>query len=80
MQDMRKKTYELLHTKPVSAIQYVLGKVTEGFLISLIILGILNLVFWAACVNLYSAEYANDRMCIYYCGTLKIRFQLFLLF
>lgn len=50
MQDMKKNTYELLHTKPISAAQYVLGKVTGGFLISLIILGILNLVFWAACI------------------------------
>lgn len=50
MQDMKKNTYELLHTKPISATQYVIGKVTGGFLISLIILGILNLVFWAACI------------------------------
>lgn len=50
MQDMKKNTYELLHTKPVSATQYVIGKVSGGFLICLIILGILNLVFWAACL------------------------------
>lgn len=50
MQDMRKNTYELLHTKPVSAVQYVIGKVAGGFLICLMILGILNLVFWAACL------------------------------
>lgn len=50
MQDMRKNTYELLHTKPVGATQYVVGKVAGGFLISVIILGILNLVFWAACI------------------------------
>lgn len=50
MQDMRKNTYELLHTKPISATQYVIGKVTGGFLVGLIILGILNLVFWAACL------------------------------
>lgn len=50
MQDMRKNTYELLHTKPISAAQYVIGKVTGGFLICLMILGILNLVFWAACL------------------------------
>lgn len=49
MQDMRKSTYELLHTKPVSATQYVIGKVAGGFLICLMILGILNLVFWGAC-------------------------------
>ena len=50
MQDMRKNTYELLHTKPISATQYVVGKVAGGFLICLVILGILNLVFWAACM------------------------------
>ncbi len=50
MQDMRKNTYELLHTKPISAAQYVIGKVAGGFLISLLILAILNLVFWAICM------------------------------
>lgn len=50
MQDMRKNTYELLHTKPISATQYVIGKVAGGFLICLLILGILNLVFWMACM------------------------------
>lgn len=50
MQDMRKNTYELLHTKPISATQYIIGKVAGGFLICLVILGILNLVFWAACM------------------------------
>ena len=50
IQDMRKNTYELLHTKPISAMQYVIGKVAGGFLIILLILGILNLVFWAACI------------------------------
>ena len=50
MQDMRKNTYELLHTKPISAAQYIIGKVAGGFLICLLILGILNLVFWVACL------------------------------
>lgn len=50
VQDMRKNTYELLHTKPISAMQYVVGKAAGGFLICLVILGILNLVFWAACM------------------------------
>ncbi len=49
-QDMKKNTYELLHTKPISATQYVIGKVAGGFLICLIILGILNLIFWTACL------------------------------
>ena len=47
-QDMKKNTYELLHTKPVSAWKYVTGKVAGGFLVCVIILAILNLVFWAA--------------------------------
>ena len=50
MQDTRKNTYELLHTKPISATQYVIGKAAGGFLSILMILGILNLVFWAACM------------------------------
>ena len=50
LQDTKKHTYELLHTKPISATQYVIGKVAGGFLISLIILAILNLVFWVACM------------------------------
>ena len=45
-QDTRKTTYELLHTKPVSSWQYVLGKAAGGFLVCCIVLAILNLVFW----------------------------------
>ena len=48
-QDTRKNTYELLHTKPIRAGQYVLGKAAGGFLVCLIVLAILNLIFWAAC-------------------------------
>ena len=47
--DTRKNTYELLHTKPIRAGQYVLGKAAGGFLVCLIVLAILNLIFWAAC-------------------------------
>lgn len=50
IQDTRKNTYELLHTKPISAAQYVIGKVAGGFLNCILILAILNLVFWAACM------------------------------
>ena len=32
-QDMRKNTYELLHTKPMTAFQYIAGKISSGFLI-----------------------------------------------
>lgn len=49
MQDTRKHTYELLHTKPVGAGSYVLGKILGGFSVCLITLGILNLVFFALC-------------------------------
>ena len=33
IQDTRKSTYELLHTKPVTAIQYICGKVISLSLI-----------------------------------------------
>lgn len=46
LQDTRKATYELLHTKPIRAGQYVAGKAAGGFFICLMVLGILNLVFW----------------------------------
>lgn len=49
-QDTRKSTYELLHTKPVGAGRYVLGKAAGGFAVCLLVLLILNLVFWAACL------------------------------
>ena len=49
MQDTRKNTYELLHTKPVSAASYLLGKVGGGFAVCLIILAILNLIFFILC-------------------------------
>ena len=55
MQDMRKNTYELLHTKPVSPAQYVIGKTAGGFLVCLLILGIMNLVFYTAC-RIYTAD------------------------
>ncbi|XCP86374.1 ABC transporter permease subunit [Roseburia hominis] len=47
-QDTRKNTYELLHTKPVTAGQYVAGKTAGGFLVCLLVLAILNLLFWGA--------------------------------
>ena len=50
MQDTRKHTYELLHTKPVSSGKYVAGKAAGGFLICLFALVILNLVFWVLCL------------------------------
>ena len=49
MQDTRKNTYELLHTKPVSAGNYLLGKVGGGFAVCLITLIILNMIFFGLC-------------------------------
>mgnify|MGYP001046988601 CR=1 FL=1 len=50
MQDTRRNTYELLHTKPVSAGKYLSGKVVGGFVVCLIILAVLNLVFFGLCL------------------------------
>lgn len=49
MQDTRKNTYELLHTKPVSASNYIVGKIAGGFTVCLIALAVLNLFFWLLC-------------------------------
>lgn len=45
----KKHTYELLHTKPVTTGKYVLGKVSAGFTICLLVLAILNILFWILC-------------------------------
>ncbi len=50
MQDTRKNTYELLHTKPVSAGSYLSGKVGGGFAVCLITLAVLNLIFFGICL------------------------------
>ena len=49
-QDTRKYTYELLHTKPIKAESYVIGKVGGGFCVCLFTLGILNIFFWILCI------------------------------
>ena len=49
MQDTRENTYELLHTKPVSAGKYLLGKVGGGFVVCLMVLAALNLIFFGLC-------------------------------
>ena len=54
-QDTKKHTYELLHTKPVTAEKYVLGKVSAGFTVCLIALAILNILFWSLCL-LYTRD------------------------
>lgn len=48
IQDMKKSTYELLHTKPIRAGKYVLGKVLGGFLTCSFVLGLLCAVFYVA--------------------------------
>lgn len=50
LQDTKKHTYELLHTKPLSAGKYVAGKVGAGFCICLFTLAVLNLLFWILCL------------------------------
>lgn len=50
IQDTRKNTYELLHTKPVSAGKYIVGKAGGGFFMCLIPLAVLNLTFWILCI------------------------------
>lgn len=49
LQDTRKNTYELLHTKPVKAWQYVLGKITGGFLVMAGVVFLLNIIFFVLC-------------------------------
>ncbi len=49
LQDTRKNTYELLHTKPVSAGKYVAGKIGGGFASCLAVLAVLDLIFWLLC-------------------------------
>lgn len=49
LRDTSSKTYELLHTKPISAGQYIMGKIAGGFLVSFLIIGILNVIFMILC-------------------------------
>ena len=55
LQDTKRHTYELLHTKPISAGKYVLGKVSAGFIICTFVLAVLNLLFWLLCM-VYTRE------------------------
>lgn len=50
LQDTKKHTYELLHTKPISAGKYIIGKVGAGFCICFIVLFVLNVLFWIVCL------------------------------
>lgn len=49
IRDTRKDTYELLHTKPVSAAGYVCGKIAGGFLAMMVVWGILVMIFGGLC-------------------------------
>lgn len=49
IRDTKRDTYEMLHTKPVSAVSYIMGKVLGGFLTLMIILTILNMIFGTLC-------------------------------
>lgn len=51
IQDTRKNTYELLHTKPITAGKYICGKVAGGFVTMLGVLVILNVIFFLLCLK-----------------------------
>lgn len=48
--DTRRDTYELLHTKPVSAVSYVFGKIAGGFLTVTFVVMLLSAVFSILCL------------------------------
>ena len=50
LQDTKRSTYELLHTKPVSAGKYLSGKVGGGFAVCILVLAVLNLAFFGLCL------------------------------
>ena len=55
LQDTKGHTYELLHTKPIRAEKYVLGKVSAGFVTCTFVLALFNLLFWILCI-VYTKE------------------------
>lgn len=50
IRDMKRDTYELLHTKPLSSWAYILGKAGGGLAVILFILAVLNIIFGGLCV------------------------------
>lgn len=50
LQDTRRNTYELLHTKPLRPGKYLSGKVAGGFMVCLMILAVFNLIFFGLCL------------------------------
>ena len=51
MQDTKRDTYELLHTKPVTAVGYVAGKITGGFLVLLQVVALMTVIFTILCIR-----------------------------
>ena len=51
LQDTKKDMYELLHTKPVTAAGYVLGKIAGGFLVLVQVLALFTVFFTVLCVR-----------------------------
>lgn len=49
IRDMKKDTYELLHTKPITASQFIYGKIISGFLAIIFILTIMIIIFSFLC-------------------------------
>lgn len=49
LQDTRKNTYELIHTKPLTAMQYLCGKIGGGMLVIAAVLAFLNFLFFGLC-------------------------------
>lgn len=59
LKDTRKDMYELLHTKPLSARQYILGKVGGGYAALFIALAVLTVFFAVVCtVHGYSEGFS----------------------
>ncbi len=50
IRDMKRDTYELLHTKPISATQYISGKILGGFLAIMLVITVITAIFTVICV------------------------------
>lgn len=50
IRDMKADTYELLHTKPISATQYILGKILGGFLAIMLVTTVITTIFTMICI------------------------------
>ncbi len=51
IRDMKRDTYELLHTKPISASQYIFGKTAGGFLAMMLVITVITTIFTVICVS-----------------------------